>query len=149
MFKKGNRSSPSNYRPVSLTSILCKLLEHVISSNISSHFDFNCILTDNQHGFRKRRSCDTQLIQTIDDLSRGINQNLQTDAITLDFSKAFDKVPHARLLQKLDIYGIRGYTLVCIRDFLSSRTQQVILDGSTSSSAPVISGVPEGSVLGL
>ena len=105
VFKKGNRSTPSNYRPISLTSIVCKIQEHVIHSSVISHLKKNSILTDCQHGFRKRRSCETQLILTIDDLARGLNDKQQIDAILLDFSKAFDKVPHQRLLLKLKHYG--------------------------------------------
>ena len=94
IFKKGERHRPENYRPVSLTSITCKLLEHVICSNILGHLDKFNILTDAQHGFRKRRSCETQLILTVQDLAGNLDNRMQTDVILLDFSKAFDKVPH-------------------------------------------------------
>ena len=86
VFKKGNRSDTGNYRPISLTSIACKILEHAIHSCIINHFEHNQILTDCQHGFRKRRSCETQLIMTVDDLARGLNEKQQVDAILLDFS---------------------------------------------------------------
>ena len=96
VFKKGNRSTPANYRPISLTSIVCKILEHIIHTSVISYFERNNILTDCQHGFRKHRSCETQLILMINDLSRGLNDKQQIDAILLDFSKAFDRVPHQR-----------------------------------------------------
>jgi hypothetical protein len=92
IFKKGNRSSPANYRPISLTAILCKLCEHVVHSAIINHLSAHNILSDAQHGFRKRRSCDTQLILTINDLAKGIEEKGQTDLILLDFAKAFDKI---------------------------------------------------------
>ena len=111
VFKKGDRSSPSNYRPISLMSIVCKTLEHVIHSSVISHFETNNILTDCQHGFRKRRSCETQLILTIDDLAKGLKDKQQIDAILLDFSKAFDHVPYQWLLLKLKHYGVRGNIL--------------------------------------
>ena len=97
IFKKGNRSDPANYRPVSLTSIPCKLLEHIIFTSIMSHLEKNNILNDEQHGFRKGRSCETQLALTIDDLAKILDKQGQADVIIMDFSKAFDLVPHQRL----------------------------------------------------
>ena len=148
VYKKGDRSQPSNYRPVSLTSICCKIIEHIIHSSVITHLENHSILTDYQHGFRKRRSTETQLILTIQDLVSNLNSGEQTDAIFLDFSKAFDKVPHKRLLLKLHHYGVRGTILDWIRDFLSDRTQEVVLDGTTSTRYSVSSGVPQGTVLG-
>ena len=148
VFKKGDRSSAANYRPISLTSVICKLLEHVIRSGMTAHFDKHNILVTTQHGFRKNRSCESQLILTIDDLASTLDEGGQTDTILLDFSKAFDKVPHRRLLLKLEYYGIRGNTLLWIKNFLSNRTQQVVVEGEMSSIGQVTSGVPQGSVLG-
>ena len=115
---------------------MCKILEHIIHTSVISHFERNNILTDCQHGFRKHISCETQLILTINDLSRGLNDKQQIDAILLDFSKAFDRVPHQRLLLKLKHYGVRGNILSWIEDFLSARTQEVIIEGSKSSPPP-------------
>ena len=109
LYKKGPKHLPSNYKPVSLTSVACKVLEHIVHSNTMWHFyQFN-IRTDKQHGFRKRRSTVTQLINTI----QGITSKLcsgkdQVDFILLDFAKAFDKVPHQSLLYKLSFYRICG-----------------------------------------
>ena len=148
IFKKGDKQKAENYRPVSLTSVSCKLLEHIMCSNILKHLDKFNILTDAQHGFRKARSCESQLITTIEDLAKSIDDTTQTDVILLDFAKAFDKVPHGRLLYKLEFYGIRHHHHKWIADFLNNRTQQVHLDNVASDSAPVQSGVPQGSVLG-
>jgi len=126
LFKKGDRSKPANYRPVSLTSIGCKLLEHMIHSTVISQLDVNGILNEAQHVFRKKRSCESQLILLVQDLADSLNEGQQVDAILLDFSKAFDKVPHQRLLAKLQHYGVRGQLLEWISDFLIGRTQSVL-----------------------
>lgn len=148
IYKKGDTHIPANYRPVSLTSITCKILEHIVHSNIMSHFDTNHILRDNQHGFRKRRSCETQLLTTVDTIAKYLSAGTKVDAILLDFEKAFDKVPHSRLLYKLDFYGVRGPLNQWIKSFLSNRKQQVVLEGTKSDQDDVISGVPQGTVLG-
>ena len=148
LFKKGDRSKASNYRPVSLTSICSKVMEHIIHSHIMGHFDQYHILHDAQHGFRKRRSCESQLLLTVQDLAKGLDEKSQIDAILLDFSKAFDKVPHQRLGLKLDNYGVRGNILNWIKSFLTDRSQSVVCEGERSSQAPVLSGVPQGTVLG-
>lgn len=101
-----------------------------------------------QHGFRKGRSCETQLLEFVDDVTVNMEDGKQTDILTMDFSKAFDKVSHSLLLHKLDHYGIRGKTNSWIEAFLSRRTQRVVVEGHTSDSASVDSGVPQGSVLG-
>ena len=148
IFKKGDRSLPENYRPVSLTSITCKILEHIVHTSIMDHFDTHRILTDTQHGFRKQRSCETQLLVTIHDIANNLAQGNQVDVVLLDFSKAFDKVPHRRLAHKLHYYGVRDRTLGWIQAFLSGRSQQVVLEGAHSSPAAVLSGVPQGTVMG-
>ena len=145
---KNDRSKPANYRPISLTSLVCKSMEHIICSNLMGHLDKYNILTDFQHGFRKGRSCETQLILTVGELTRALEQGKQVDCILLDFAKAFDKVSHRCLLAKLKHYGIDGTILFWIEDFLKSRTQVVVVDGEESDVAPVTSGVPQGTVLG-
>ena len=148
LFKKGDKSKPENYRPVSLTSISCKLLEHIVHSNIMDHFDKFETLNNDQHGFRQKRSCETQLITTINDFSKCLNSKGQIDAILLDFSKAFDKVDHEGLLLKLENLGIRGSLLNWVRSFLINREQGVLVEGKISSHKRVLSGVPQGTVLG-
>ena len=100
------------------------------------------ILTDCQHGFRARRSCETELLTLVHELAETVNTGGQMDIVILDFFKAFDRVPHQRLQEKLNHYTIRGQTHGWIKSFLSGRTQQVIVDGAMSEKAPVISGVP-------
>ena len=146
MFKKGEKSSPSNYRPISLTCILFKILEHIITSNIVKHLDDNKILFDLQYGFRAKRFCETQLIVLVEELHQKAGK--QTNVILFDFSKAFDKVNHEKLIYKLHGYGIRGKTLTWIKAFLNCRSQTVVLEGDCSEEVPVTSVVPQGYVLG-
>ena len=148
IYKKGDRHKAENYRPVSLTSVLSKLLEHIICRSMMTHFEKNNVLTNLNHGFRSGHSPETQLAITIDDLARNYDKGLQTDVVILDFSKAFDTVPHDRLLHKLEAYGIRGQLLDWITTFLTTRKMRVMVDGEFSSEAAVISGVPQGTVLG-
>ena len=128
-FKKGKRYDPANYRPVSLTCLCCKILEHIIVSSVMKHVDTYSILTDCQHGFRARRSCETQLVNLTHDLASSLDNGIQTDMVVLDFSKAFDRVPHQRLMRKLHHYNIRGSTHHCISSFLTGRTQKVVVEG--------------------
>ena len=139
LFKKGDRFKVSNCRPVSLTCLCCKLQEHILTTNILKHLEKYNILTDCQHGFRARRSCKTQLLTLTHHLASSLDGGIQQDLVILDSSKAFDKVPHKRLLKKRAHYGIQGTTYKWIEAFLSNRTQQVLVDGATSDRANVVS----------
>ena len=148
LYKKGNRSNPANYRPISLTCICSKILEHIVHTNIMSHLINLNILSDSQFGFRKNYSAELQLIKTTHDIALNLNAKSQTDVILLDFSKAFDKVSHQLLLSKLQYYGVAGQLLGWISSFLSGHTQRVVCGGQSSDPVNVASGVPQGSVLG-
>jgi hypothetical protein len=148
LFKKGNKHKPENYRPVSLTSVVCKVMEHFIREAIIQHMDSNNLFTDCQFGFRQKRSTTLQLLLAVEEWTAYMDEGLPVDAFYLDLRKAFDTVPHRRLLTKLHAYGIRGNLLRWIEGFLSGRTQQVMVGGSKSEQVPVESGVPQGSVLG-
>ena len=115
-------------------------MEHIVCSHLMGHLDKNQILSDFNHAFRKRRSCETQLILTVNELSNALDKGKQVDCILLDFAKAFDKVSHRSLIAKLKHYGVQGSTLHWIEDFLKSRTQVVVVDGEESGVAEVTSG---------
>ena len=148
IFKKGDKSKPGNYRPISLTSVLIKILEKIIREAIVDHMNNNDFFSKHQHGFRSGLSCVTQLLEVIDDWTKMLDERKSIDVIYFDFQKAFDTVPHERLLEKLHSYGIRGKILRWIRDFLTNRKQRVILNGQCSKWTNVTSGIPQGSVLG-
>ena len=154
VFKKGAKFNPANYRPVSLTCVPCKLLEHIMVSHVRGHIEHYGLVHPNQHGFTKKRHCESQLIVTTHDLLSRLDHKEIIDMAILDFSKAFDTVPHQRLLNKLRLFGIDGKNRDWIECFLKGRTQSVVVDGVRSHGPgitdgdPVISGVPQGTVLG-
>ena len=148
IFKKGDRAEAVNYRPISLTCICCKLLEHVIRSQLMKHLNSHRILHNLQHGFREERCYETQLLALSHEKLLSMQNGNQNELIVMDFSKAFDNVAHNRLLYKLNKCGVKGKSLRWIQAFLSERSQSVVLDNSKSKSIPVLSGVPQGSVLG-
>ena len=129
IFKKGVRNRAANYRPISLTSIVCKLMEKIVKQAILKHLVENSLLSSKQFGFLSGRSTITQLLKFLDDCASKLATGGVVDTIYMDFAKAFDKVPHRRLLHKLRSYGIDNNTLGWIKAFLGDRNQTVQVNG--------------------
>ena len=138
----------ANFRPVALTSHLVKLFEKVVRGKIVKFMDENMKFNDNQHGFRSGRSCLSELIAHYDNILELLEQGIPVDTVYLDFAKAFDKVDHYCLLQKLSDTGIGGKLGRWIHSFLTDRKQSVLVNNHFSEDVEVVSGVPQGSVLG-
>jgi len=147
VYKKGSKRDPANYRRVPLTCICSKIMDHVVYSSIFEHLNLHQALRNEQHGFRQHKICETQLISAVHDFAQILNQQGQCDVFLLDFCKAFDMVPHSHLFCKLNFYSIKGSLLTWIMNFLSDRSQQVVLDNQRSDLNNVISGLPQGTVL--
>ena len=148
LFKKGSRSKSEIYRPVSLTSVVCKLLERLIKDHLVDFLVKNNLINPSQHGFLKARSCLTNILCFLEDVTKWVDEGSPVDIIYLDFTKTFDKVPHQRLLLKLKAHGIGNGMINWIVKWLIDRKQRVIVDGEVSNWKSVLSEVPQGSVLG-
>ena len=148
LFKKGKKSCAGNYRPVSLTSVVCKCIEKSVREHITEHMNWNKLFSNKQFGFISGRSTVIQLLKVLDEWTKSLDDGKSVDCIYMDFKKAFDTVPHRRLLKKLESYGINGNVLRWVKAFLSNRVQQVAVQGEVSNWLDVQSGIPQGSVLG-
>jgi hypothetical protein len=148
IFKGGSKHSPNCYRPISLTCICCKLMERIIKANMVEFLESNRLLSEVQFGFRQNRSCLTNILFSLEKWTKSLDEGLPVDVIYIDFQKAFDSVPHNRLLYKLKSYGFAGRLHKWIGDFLLGRTQSVRVNNASSNWQLVRSGVPQGSVLG-
>ena len=146
--KKGSRALSNNYRPISLTAHEIKIFERIIRDQLISYLESNNLLSSFQHGFRKGKSCLSQLLKHYDNILENLLDHNETDSIFLDFAKAFDKVDHQILLQKVKNLGITGNLYNWLANFLNNRQQVVVVNGVASFIAAVISGVPQGTVLG-
>ena len=148
IFKKGKKSEPGNYRPVSLTNVIGKIMERVVKKGIMEYVDKNRILANSQHGFRSGRSVQTNLVEFLNTATRWLDEGKSFDVIYLDYSKAFDKVSHKRLVIKLEEAGIKGKLLAWLIDWLRERKQRVRVNDEYSDWIDVLSSVVQGSVLG-
>lgn len=148
IYKKGTRTNRANYRPVSLTSVPCKIMESMIKEGMLKHLEVNSVVTNAQHGFMSSRSCLTNLLEALENWTKALDDGYGIDIVYLDFRKAFDSVPHQRLLAKLKGYGITGKVWEWIESFLTTRTMRVGVRNTFSKWFDVTSGVPQGSVLG-
>ena len=145
--KKGSKENIENYRPISLTSLVMKTFERILKDEILSRTSH--LLDARQHGFITKRSCTTNMTGFCDSLALSLNDCLYTDVVYFDFSKAFDSVNHDLILNKLKhMYNIDGRLLKFIANYLSGREQCVVLGNVKSETKPVLSGVPQGSILG-
>ena len=148
LYKKDSRAMPTNYRPISLTSHFIKIFERVIRKKMVDYLEMNDLICNRQHGFRAGRSCLTQLLHHFDDSLESITNNSDFDSIYLDYAKAFDKVDHKLLLKKLQIYGVHSKIIRWIESLLQNCKQAVVVDGHLSVLGSILSGVPQGTVLG-
>ena len=146
--KKGKKKVVANYRPIRITSVACKLFESVVRDHIMKHFLSNNLLSTKQYGFIPGRSTVIQLLKMLDDWTSKLENGGQIDVIYTDLEKAFDKVPHKYLIYKLKQYKVDPKVTRWIESFLLDRQQRVVIDGTASEYIKVISGIPQGSVLG-
>ena len=144
----GERSTAKNYRPVSLLSVVSKVLEKVVNNRVVDYQEKCGLFSDFQYGFRSSRSTADLLTVVSDRIARAFNRSGATRVVALDISEAFDRVWHAGFLHKLQSYGISGQIFDLISFFLSNRQLRVVLDGKSSQEYPVNAGVPQGSILG-
>ena len=144
----GAKWDPANYRPVSLTSQIGKIMERIIKDDMVKFLERNHLIKNSQHGFRNKRSCLTNLLSFMEKVAEYLDSGEPVDVVFWDFQKAFDKVPHKRLIERLRDIGIKGKLLSWIEKWLKGRKQRVVINGKASEWIEVESGVPQGSMLG-
>ena len=148
IYKSGPKGLPVNYRPISLTSVVVRVMERVIKQKMLRHLKINRLIHPTQHGFLPKKSTSTNLISYLDYITKKLDEGQPVDVLYLDFSKAFDKVPHRRLIQKLKSYNFSGELVSWISKWLADRKQRVLVNGAYSEWRDVDSSVVQGSVLG-
>ena len=147
LFKKGSRNKSVNYRPVSLTSVICKVLETIIRDHMMNILIKHKLINPSHHGFLKAKSCLTNVLCFFEEITKWVDEGSPVDVTYLDFQKAFDKVPHQRIILKLKSHGMGNSIINWIELWLNDRRERVVVGGGVSSWKPVLSGVPKGSVL--
>ena len=148
IFKKGKSCLVENYRPISLTSVVCKIFESVINLDLVNYLTSNNLITSDQHGFMSKRSTCTNLLETLNHWTLTMRDGYFTRVAYIDFARAFDSVCHSKLIYKLSMLGISSSLLAVLVSYLDNRTQQVKIKNTLSTTVKIISGVPQGSVLG-
>ena len=148
ILKKGSKEDPLNYRPVSLTCVLCKMFESIIKKWILKDLTKNNFLIDEKHGFRSGHSTTTNLVEFYNDVIQNLDRKHSVDILYFNLAKAFDTVPHSKLIHKLKAMNLNKKLVTWIEDYLKGRKQRVLVRGKLSDWLEVFSGVPQGSVIG-
>ncbi|XP_004207315.2 uncharacterized protein LOC101240603 [Hydra vulgaris] len=148
LFKSESRLDPGNYRPISLTSVVCKVMEKLLCDTMVNHLVKHSLILKNQHGFVRKKACVTNWLESIDMMSKALSDKISMDVAFMDFSKAFDMVTHKRLIYKLEAYGFTGNLLNWIKSFLHQRFQRIVMGDYVSLWLEVFNGVHQGSSLG-
>ena len=149
IYKNGPKSNIENYRPISVIPAISKVIEKIVHSQLYGYMEQNNLLCDQQFGFRKKRSTEIAATLFFGDIKQYVNDNGLAGAIFIDLCKAFDTIGHARLLEKLKLYGVRDTEHSWFTDYLFNREIYVNYAGILSNPEPVFNGVPQGSILGL
>ena len=148
IFKSGKKNEPTNYRPINLCCVSCKVMESIVKDELIRHLTENELINASQHGFLPGKSCTTNLLLYLNEVTLALDRGIPYDVIMIDYRRAFDLVPFRHMLRKLESHGVVGGVLRWLSDWTKNRVQRVVLNGVSSSWIEVISSVVQGSVLG-
>ncbi|KAF2347471.1 Reverse transcriptase domain [Trinorchestia longiramus] len=143
LFKKGNKQTPNNYRPISLTAVISKTIERLLKVRITKHLNDQNLITDTKHRFRKKRSCFTNLGDFFGEVNSIYDRTTAVYLMYLDFEEAFDMVLHERLIAKVEVHGIRGNYSRWMLNWFTGHTQRMVIHDQASDSTLVTSGIPQ------